>query len=174
LAPAEAAATGVLGVWFLLTAVIQLPSKRLKAMRLYEPTGHLLPGWNFFAPKPIVADIELLYRHVPADRECSEPTEWAPAAPAQANTLSTLLFNPGRRTRKVVFNCCHRLLEAKTLPDVREDDLTISVPYILLLDRVSALCPGSQAVQFRIDLVRHLEAAESKTAYQSQMHAVEN
>jgi hypothetical protein len=174
MALAEAAATGVPGVWFLLTAVIQLPSKRIKAMRLYEPTGHLLPGWNFFAPKPIVADMELLYRHVPADRACTEPTEWAPAAPAQANTVATLLFNPGRRTRKVVFHCCHRLLDAQARPEVRENDLTLSVPYILLLDRVSALCPGSQAVQFRIDLVRHLEAAESRTAYQSLMHAVEN
>ena len=80
-----------------------------------------------------------------------------------------------------MFNCCHRLLEAKSSPDVREDDLTLSVPYILLLDRVSALCPGSQAVQFRIDLVRHFDApeprgplkTESKTAYQSLMHAVE-
>ena len=173
MAPAEAAATGVLGVWFLLTAVIQLPTKRLKAIRRYEPTGHLLPGWNFFAPKPIVADIELLYRHVPADRACSEPTDWAPAAPPQANTLATLFFNPGRRTRKVVFNCCHRLLEAQVLPESREDELTLSVPYILLLDRVSALCPGSQAVQFRIDLVRHFDAADSKTAYQSLKHAVE-
>lgn len=170
---AEAAASSVLGAWFVLTAVIQLPWKRLKAMRGYEPTGHLLPGWNFFAPKPIAADFELFFRHVPADRDFEEPTEWAPAESPQRNSLATLLFNPGRRTRKVVFHCCHRLLETKARPEVTENDLALSMPYILLLDRVSSLCPGSQAVQFRIDLVRHRGSRESKTAFESWMHAVE-
>ena len=58
---------GVLVVWFLMTALVQLPSKRCKRIRRYDPTGHLLPGWNS-------SRRSRSRRTSPSGIECGEPT----------------------------------------------------------------------------------------------------
>ena len=56
------AVVGLLGAWFVTTAIVQYPNPVGRWLRAHDPTGHLLPGWNFFAPKPIQGDFAVWYR----------------------------------------------------------------------------------------------------------------
>ena len=63
MSPLTIAVVGVLGTWFVMTAIVQLPWTAARSLRRFDPTGHLLPGWNFFAPKPVCrADFAVYYR----------------------------------------------------------------------------------------------------------------
>ena len=178
---------GVLAVWFLMTALVQLPSTRCKRIRRYDPSGHLLPGWNFFAPKPIQADFAVWYRawgSYDEDRDEvleSRSTAWLELAGIEQRRFTDALVNPGRYTRKSIFTCCSRIAttmrnisyqpgEANDLPP---DVIVMSLPYLLLAEKVSTLAAGAVAVQFRIDVVRHDgEAARASTVFRSAVHQV--
>ncbi len=176
---------GVLVVWFLMTALVQLPSKRCKRIRRYDPTGHLLPGWNFFAPKPIQADFAVWYRVWGAydeDRDEvleSGSTPWRELAGIEQRRFTDALVNPGRYTRKSIFTCCSRIAttmrninyEPGTVKDLPPDVIVMSLPYLLLAEKVSSLASDAVAIQFRIDVVRHNGgAARVATVFRSAVH----
>ncbi len=87
------------GAWFIGTLVVQLPFSFPKKLRRFDPTSHLLPGWNFFSPKPIMADIDLMFRWVPAADSLGRPTGWVRAEPPQGRQIRGIVFNP-RRSQK--------------------------------------------------------------------------
>jgi len=187
MSPLAIAVIGVLSVWFLMTAIVQLPFKRCRLVRLYDPIGHLLPGWNFFAPKPVRADFAVWYRtwgSYDNDQEevAAEPgSPWAELAGIQQRRLTDGLVNPGRYTRKSIFTCCNLIVtmnrragwgtdDATGLPS---DHLLVSLPYLLLLNKVTALCGQAVAVQFRVDVVRSQPGApRAATAFVSAIHRV--
>lgn len=187
MSPLAIAVIGVFSVWFLMTAIVQLPFRRCRLVRLYDPVGHLLPGWNFFAPKPVRADFAVWYRSWPAydnDKEevVADPGQpWAELAGIEQRRLTDGLVNPGRYTRKSIFTCCHRIVatarRAGCRPDhvsgLPADDVLVSLPYLLLLNKVSALSATAVAVQFRIDVVRgDVGAPVPTTAFVSAVHRV--
>jgi hypothetical protein len=168
----EIVAVVIFGTWFSLTVLVNLPPSWCKLPRNFEPTGHLLPGWHFFSPKPIVADIELLFRYVPAGNPDDAPTEWMNVLPYSARPMAHMLFNPNRKVRKAIFQCGQRiLLTLNAFPEKRHE-ISFTVPYLLLLDRVTGLCPNAAAVQFRIDVIRH-GPFRDLTGFRSPMHEVE-
>jgi hypothetical protein len=168
----ETAGAAVFIAWFALTVVVQLPFASCKRLRLFEPTGHLLPGWHFFSPKPVIADIEVLYRYTKASDPEGQPTEWQRVYPYTGRPIQYLLYNPHRKARKVLFHCASKILSsAKGEPD-RRFLVSLTIPYLLLLDRVTAMCPHAAAVQFRIDVERHGPHA-GVTAFLSPMHATD-
>ena len=77
---------GLFATWFALELAIQFPFARCKRLRLLDPTAHLLAAWNFFAPKPIMGDVELFYRHVERSSEAGLETavEVGEVAPGSA------------------------------------------------------------------------------------------
>ncbi len=168
----EIIASAILGIWFVLTVVVQLPHSSCKRVRKHDLTGHLLPGWNFFAPKPIVADFRLMYRWIPADDQSGTPGEWAPAWPVDRSRFFHAIVDPNRRPKKAIFQACHRIILAFKQQPKRRASLALSVPYLLLLDRVTVLCPRASAVQFRIDIIRFGKASPI-VAFQSPMHKVD-
>jgi hypothetical protein len=181
------AVIGVFSVWFLMTAIVQLPFRRCRAVRVYDPVGHLLPGWNFFAPKPVRADFAVWYRSWPAfdndkDEVAADPGQpWAELAGIEQRRLTDGLVNPGRYARKSIFTCCHRIValarragsgpgHANGLP---ADEVLVSLPYLLLLNKVTALSAAAVAVQFRIDVVRGDAGTPlPATAFVSAVHRV--
>jgi hypothetical protein len=181
------AVIGVLGVWFLMTAVVQLPFKRGKGIRRYDPIGHLLPGWNFFAPKPIQADFAVWYRSWESyDEDRDEVLDagsmaWRELAGIEQRRFTDAVLNPGRYTRKSIFTCCARI--AATMrrtsyrpgdrQDLPPDAILMSLPYLLLAEKVSSLSRHAVAVQFRIDVVRHDGGiARASTLFRSAVHQV--
>jgi hypothetical protein len=163
---------GLLATWFLLELAIQFPFAWCKRLRFLDPTAHLLAAWNFFAPKPIMGDVELFYRHVRRSSETDAPSgrlksaEWILVQPNGDRCLYHLVVNPHKRARKAIFRCCNYVITHR-----KRGNLSLSVPYLLLLDRVTMLCPGAGIVQFRIDVIRKDESRV--IAYASVPHCVD-
>lgn len=146
---------GLLTTWFLLELAIQFPFDWCKRLRFLDPTAHLLAAWNFFAPKPIMGDVELFFRYVARDADTGalngglKSARWNLVEPNGDRCLYHLVFNPDKRARKALFRCCNYVITNKGA-----NSLSLTVPYLLLLDRVSMLCGGEGIVQFRIDVIR--------------------
>jgi hypothetical protein len=163
---------GVLATWFLLELAIQFPFARCKRLRFLDPTAHLLAAWNFFAPKPIMGDVELFFRHVGRSSGASassgrlKSAEWFLVQPNGDRCLYHLLVNPQKRARKAIFRCCNYVITNR-----KRTNLSLTVPYLLLLDRVTLLCPGDGTVQFRIDVIR--KDGSRITAFSSSPHRVD-
>ena len=179
------AAVAVLGAWFAMTAVVQLPYARGRRLRHLDPTGHLLPGWNFFAPKPIQGDFAVWYRSWNStDRDREEvldagSTDWRELEGIERRRITDGVVNPGRYTRKSIFSCATAIVRAmkhlgyEPVPgaDHPPDSLMMSLPYLLLTEKVTDLCRGSVAVQFRIDVIGYDQGrARSYTAFRSAVH----
>ncbi len=160
----------IFAVWFAATVIVQVPGNWCRALRKFEPTGHLLPGWHFFSPKPILADMDLLYRCV--QEPGGAPREWRELFPDRRGFLSRMFLSPERRARKTLFSCVQRILMAVEANPERPYAVTFTVPYLLVLDRITAECPGSAVVQFRIDVARQGPFHLRRTAFQSPMHEV--
>jgi hypothetical protein len=187
----SAAVVATLSLWFLLTALVQLPFTRCKRLRRFDPVGHLLPGWNFFAPKPIRADFVVWYRcWRRRDYERREVPlrgsgPWRELTDIARRCAADALVSRNRFARKSMFACCDRIMiemrkhestrkkrnggkGAMTLPP---DAVLIGVPYLLLAEAVSCLCADASAVQFRIDVVRYDgQEARSSTVFRSAVH----
>ena len=163
---------GLLATWFLLELAIQFPFARCKRLRFLDPTAHLLAAWNFFAPKPIMGDVELFYRQVGrssgagTSRGRLKSAEWILVQPNGDRCLYHLLINPQKRARKAIFRCCNYVITNR-----KRSNLSLTVPYLLLLDRVTMLCPGDGIVQFRIDIIR--KDGSRITAFSSVPHRVD-
>jgi hypothetical protein len=185
--PLTIAVVGVLSVWFLMTAVVQFPVERWRRIRRYDPVGHLLPGWHFFAPKPIRADFAVWYRSWAAYDVADEVREdaaltWVELAGIDQRRITDAAVNPGRLTRKSIFTCALRIVAMLRHPMGRSDPATglpsdaimLSLPYLLLAERASTVCHGSQAVQFRIDVIGYERGiARPRTIFRSAVHRID-
>lgn len=187
MAPLTVAVIAVLAFWFLMTVIVQVPFGRCRRLRRYDPVGHLLPGWNFFAPKPVQADFAVWYRswescvndlgEVPEDGSST----WLELAGISERRITDAVVNPGRHTRKTIFTCCERIavmlrderFRSTDLAGLPADAIIMSLPYLLLLTKVTALCTNSVAVQFRIDVIGHARGtAHARSVFRSAVHRV--
>lgn len=184
MSPLTIAVIAALGAWFAMTAIVQLPWTAARSLRRFDPTGHLLPGWNFFAPKPVQGDFAVYYRSWPGYDDGDEVLEagaddWQELAGIEQRRLSDMLVNPGRYTRKSIFTCCtgivkaveHLGYDAEREPDHPPDAILMSLPYLLLAEKVTSLAAGSVAVQFRVDVIRYDDGvAIPNTVFRSAVH----
>ena len=94
-----------------------------------DPIGHLLPGWNFFAPKPIQGDFAVWYRSWGAsvdDRgevvEASS-TQWRELEGIERRRLTdaSVSVNPARYTRKSIFSCCMAIVKTSVEADFGDE-----------------------------------------------------
>jgi len=123
----------IFGVWLALSVLAQFPRWKKRIRRL-DPLA-LLPDWSFFAPTPAKGDFHVLYR----DRLPRETlfTEWIELPDAGRRSLLNGVWNPDRRQRKALFDVCTEL--AKRIQDTEGLALQGTIPYLLLLNRVSAV-----------------------------------
>jgi hypothetical protein len=184
--PLAIAVVAALGAWFAMTAIVQLPWAAARSIRRFDPTGHLLPGWNFFAPKPVQGDFAVYYRSWPdydGDDEVLEAgsEDWQELAGIEQRRIGDTVVNPGRYTRKSIFTCCmgivkaveHLSYDAEREPDHPPDAILMSLPYLLLAEKVTSLACESVAVQFRVDVIRYDDGvAIPNTVFRSAVHRV--
>lgn len=157
-------AIAVFAAWFVATAVSQIRTASIQALRRYDVLG-LLPGWNFFAPQPITSDLFVRCRWIDEDgvspwRELDTPARRRPA---------DAVLNLHRRERKALFDNAAMLARGfEEATDKR--DVVLSSPYLLLLGVATAAVPGHAAVvQFRIDLA---VGGDEREVFRSALHAV--
>jgi hypothetical protein len=185
MSPLAIAVVIVLSVWLLMTAIVQLPFTNCRRIRIYDPVGHLLPGWNFFAPKPVRADFAVWYRSWDSyenDREevgGDDGSPWLELAGIEQRRPIDGIVNPARYTRKSIFTCCTAIITMVARGGYQSDPTTalpadavlVSLPYLLVLNKVTTLCSRVVAVQFRIDVVRYdAEIPRSATVFRSAVH----
>jgi hypothetical protein len=146
--------------WFIIIAIGQIPRRACVRFRQYDPTGHLFPAWNFFSPKPVQSDFEIWYRCWPKRSpdtgiDSTDPSaKWVLFTAIGERQWWHGLIHPRRRATKGYFQACNRIVSAR-IAKRSSQEILLSVPYLLILAKISQLSVGATATQFRIDLIRY-------------------
>jgi hypothetical protein len=161
-----------LSAWLVLTIVWNVPpldravSPKLPAGRWLQ----LVPLWSFFAPRPVSRDFALLYRDRYETGELSpyfevmrEGTPWK---------IRKALWHPESRSRKALSDAATYLLRLAQESGNR-DALVLSVPYLLLLNRVSAITKPLGARERQFILVRYSLLDDPVLCFASAFHVLD-
>jgi hypothetical protein len=145
-------AAAISATWVIVTVVDNIPAGERLLMRVIRASRpfSLIPHWAFFAPHPATWDVSLVYRDRVIGGSCSPWLEAAPAAPRSASPR--WIWNPGRASKAVADASTALVRAVRSAPAA---SLPVSVPYLLLLNKVSALPVGPGVVARQFALVRH-------------------
>ncbi|WP_031486387.1 hypothetical protein [Streptomyces bicolor] len=88
------------------TLAVQHPNSSFNRLALRDRFS-LLPNWRFFAPTPAVHDFHLLYRTLDLQGRTSP---WKTVDVIEGRKLHQIVWFPGRRPEKAVFDLCSDLL----------------------------------------------------------------
>jgi hypothetical protein len=141
---------GLLGTWFLASAVKQEPTRRSKLDERIDPHGVLLPDWRFFAPQPGTYDNHLLFRDELADGSL---TAWKEVLVASERKLRHAIWHPKRRGEKIVFDTMNEIIKITQEPALEKEDIQVSVAYLTLLNFVTHSqrhADGTKRTQFLV------------------------
>jgi hypothetical protein len=144
-APAVVVAV-MFAIWLFVTVVSQF--ERAKIFKLLDPFA-LIPLWTFFAPNPGTTDYHLLYRDIWRDGQVGH---WKEVRLHTGRGLISTLWNPQKRRSKAFFDLVMALVQEAQRQPEEPRLLTISTPYILLINAVNSLphTRFSTATQFLI------------------------
>ncbi len=98
-----AAATAMLAATFFS----QHPNRLFDRFRRKDTLGFWLPNWRFFAPEPAQNDFHVLHRTLNAS---NEESDWVETHQTSSRSLTHLVWFPGRRTDKGIFDVTADLL----------------------------------------------------------------
>ncbi|MFD0270464.1 hypothetical protein ACFVGY_28465 [Streptomyces sp. NPDC127106] len=73
-----------------------------------KDTFALLPNWRFFAPEPAVHDYHFFYRTL---NTAGERSPWQPVDLIAGRRFHQILWFPGRRAEKAVYDICSEILQ---------------------------------------------------------------
>ncbi|WP_024877740.1 hypothetical protein [Saccharomonospora piscinae] len=160
---------GLLAGWAGLTVFQQLDKPHWIQTKV-DPTAMGIPNWRFFAPTPGRHDYNLLYRSTLDDGEL---TEWREHSVGVQRRALQMVWHPGRRLEKALFDAISQLfLLADRFDDPRRMQLT--VPYLALLNFVTNEVEhhaDAVEVQFMIgQSAAHEPDVEPKMLFLSEWH----
>ncbi len=145
------AVIGSLVGWFVLTAITQVRVERCQRLRRLDVIG-ALPGWNFFAPRPISQDFRL---HVRVWTGAGRPGRWRAVPVIESRRLRHAVFNHHRRAKKAFFTMCVDVSRAVATGRYSSARIMHMTSYINLLEHASRAVGPAWGVQFRIVLVSY-------------------
>ena len=137
--------------WFVLTAITQVRVERCQRLRRIDVIG-ALPGWNFFAPRPISQDFRL---HVRVWTGAGRPSRWRAVPVIEARRLRHAVFNHHRRAKKAFFTTCVDVSRAVATGRYSSARIMHMTSYINLLEHATRAAGPAWGVQFRIVLVSY-------------------
>lgn len=147
----EVLVASFLALWFVGSVFNQFQLKWFEKIRSNVDHFSLLPLWTFFAPNPGQTDYHLVYRDRRADGSL---TEWMELAITESRKFHSFVWNPEKRSKKVISDVVATLIESigPVPPDEAEFAIMLSLPYLVLLNVVSNLAPtpGATHRQFVI------------------------
>ncbi|MFC4001142.1 hypothetical protein ACFS2C_07715 [Prauserella oleivorans] len=163
---------GSLGTWFALSVCQQAGRPHPLGTKL-DPTTMAIPNWRFFAPTPARHDYNVLYRDKLADGTL---TSWREQEITKERTLLQMIWHPGRRMEKALFDVASDLLKATGV--VTEGTrIQLTVGYLALLNFVTNQVehhPEAVQVQFLIaQSAGHEESVEPRMLFLSEFHALD-
>lgn len=121
-------------LWFVASCLRQIPRPWADRLCAWDVVG-ILPVWRFFAPMPGPFDFHLLYRDRLGDGVTVTP--WMEHLPIPRRRAISLLWNPDKRYRKALLDLAQELARAQARGT--PDQILISVPYLVILQYISAL-----------------------------------
>ena len=162
---------GTLCLWFGLTICQQANRPHPLGKRL-DPTAMAIPTWRFVAPTPARHDFNVLYRERLADGTL---TPWREHQITQDRTLLQMLWHPGRRMEKALFDVASELLQS--YEKVTEPErIQLTVAYLSLLNFVTHQVEhpaDAKEVQFLIaQSAGHEESLEPRMLFLSEFHSL--
>jgi hypothetical protein len=116
--------------WFSVTLLTQHPQRVFDRIRVYDPSGALIPDWRFFAPEPGLYDFHVLYRVLTAE---GQQTQWKLTCEISARSWTDFIWFPDRRKEKAIFDLCNELNVQMAR---RGTQLTRTPAYRMLSDHV--------------------------------------
>lgn len=126
----------------------------------------LLPNCRFFAPKPVSFDLAVYLR---TRDEAGALSPWLPLI-AQGKTCICVIWNPGHRLRKTVYD----LTDMLQMQRETRDTWHLSYPYLLLLNACTtaarALPEPPTRVQFVITAYAGYESSIQNIIFLSHLH----
>jgi len=162
-----------LATWGAVSTITQVREPWAQRLRRLDPIG-ILPGWNFFAPRPITSDLEIRYRLWSAGNGAGG---WSDLGLPRQRRITDMFFNPTRREKKTMFEACVRVLKSYSLYYPNDDAVIISMSYLLILGRVSAAVPEleAQGIQFGIWVVPSSPDGQrpARQVFQSALHSLD-
>jgi hypothetical protein len=107
----------------------------------------MIPNWSFFAPRPGTFDYHLVFRDV---RLNGEFAAWQEIALADERRLWGALWNPKKRSKKVLSDVVQSIVRLAQDTSVR--DFSLTIPYLAILNYISSIprTEGVQQTQFMI------------------------
>ena len=164
--------TGLFLFWFAISVASQFSDKVAAAFPRMSMFA-LIPTWTFFAPRPGVHDLHLLYR----DRTAAGTEYTVSYIPTiAARRWFHALWNPYKYHNKIVSDCSSSLLEQLHLlkKNSREPRIILlSTPYLMLLNIVMRMpsSRGAVARQFIIaQNTQHPSRRERDILFISEFH----
>lgn len=124
------------GTWTVLCLFVLFPKLR-NSIRQHD-LFMLIPEWRFFAPMPAQGDFHLLYRDRFHDGGL---TYWTEVQPQTKRRRWNIVWNPGKRERKALFDAINELTSHG--PKAIEG----SFAYLTLLNHVSTI-PRSASPEY--------------------------
>ncbi|MFB9688298.1 hypothetical protein [Amycolatopsis plumensis] len=122
---------GLLGSWFVATALSQDPFRKFPGARRYDPSGAVVPDWRFFAPRPGMHDYHLLFRdELPDD----SVTEWREILPVEQRVPRHFVWYANRRAEKVLGDSVVGIIGFSKEADRKKEDIQLSISYLTLLN----------------------------------------
>jgi len=131
---------GGLCSWVVLTVLNAVPALSRRVNRVVPGVLQpLIPSWNFFAPNPATSDHALLYRDL-LEGDTFGP--WRQVWTFRPKSPLVIFWDPTSRPKKAASDAVSYLMQLArdedAPPEVAERDarLMVSIPYLLLLNRV--------------------------------------
>jgi len=161
----------VLGIWFGLTLLNQIPTGLiawLDAVRTADRL-QLLPRWNFFAPTPGTQDFHVFARGFEPD---GSQTDWKELDPYDERKWSTSFWNPHKKQRKVICDLIQYSMLTAVAIEGPERAILLSTPYLAILNSVTALYRKNNCVycQFILASSQGFSEREGTILIRSEVH----
>lgn len=163
------------GAWFAFSLIGQLWPRDSWIRR--GSISWLVPDWRFFAPEPGVKDFVVVYRSKTRAGQLSALKEIAPAPSGALRWL----WNPETRRRKALFDLTdsvHLMAERLSkcgppqLHGSLPDTVTLTAPYLALLNLVSGRVGGSVPRLVQFGIIHRGWPDHEELAFLSRWHAV--
>lgn len=170
MSPVSIGFAALLAAWFALSVLAHLRSAVRQRFPQLEAWG-LIPHWNFFAPRPGVHDVHLLYRDFDPDGSAGQ-LDYVPMIGARR--WYQLVWHPDKYRSKVVSDIAATIQSLNRRARENEADprlLMLSQPYLLALHLVMRMPrrQGTAARQFI--LARHREGeSQHRLVFFSERH----
>ena len=157
----------ILALWFLLSALAQLNFRAMGAVKARDMFS-LIPNWSFFAPRPGTFDYHLVFRDLGSAGEFSK---WQEIPLAEERTLWGAMWNPEKRSKKVLSDVVQSLVRLAQDKSIR--DYSLAIPYLVILNYISSFPRKMATLQTQFMILRSdgfFSQQDPQFIFRSNMH----